>query len=253
MGRGAVTRADAVAFVKGGLNTTVQRCPFGPLVRVGATGARRGLCGLDRLPAKAHLFSFGSNGDFGFEDAVRAHRADLNVTVFDPTMARGSMAARPPSALRSALAHARRMGYTFVPIGIGYRKGWLEMSTVSGRRLFCAKVDTLPALLRETGADSIGVLKIDASGEFEVIAKLKAHSFDLRTRVGILLLEVHLFHPQADGTAANCCYGPSDIAALTDQLASAGFVLVDRELGDCCAELSFVNPGWPGFGGSSTR
>ena len=67
-------------------------------------------------------------------------------------------------------------------------------------------------------------------------------------QVGILLLEVHLFHPQEDGSAANCCYGPDDLGALMRWVHSQGFVLVGPELGDgCCAEFSFVNTRFPGF------
>jgi hypothetical protein len=71
------------------------------------------------------------------------------------------------------------------------------------------------------------------------------HGTDLQ--VGILLLEIHMYHPQADGGTANCCYGPRDFDDLFAHLRSQGFILVGTEMGDCCAEYSFVNPTFPGF------
>jgi len=247
MRRLGVSRGEALAFIAGGADTIVLPCPFGEVVGVGATGARRFLCGLKQLSEDAPLFSFGSNGDFRFEDAVRELAPRIPVVVFDPTLDQTVMSHRAPDELTKALDHARRSGYTFVPMGIGYQKGWLSLSHQRGKELFCGKVDTLPALLARTPHSTIGVLKIDASGEFEVFAHLEAQAFDLATKVGILLLEVHLYHPQEDGSAANCCYGPDDWAAMAGQLRQAGFVLVGRELGDCCAEFSWVNPAYPGF------
>eukprot|EP00035_Acanthoeca_spectabilis_P028548 m.471223 g.471223 ORF g.471223 m.471223 type:complete len:305 (-) comp30741_c0_seq1:161-1075(-) len=247
MGRLGISVGAATAYSQNESNSVVVPCPFGELVGVGPSGARRFLCGLDRLLPTAPLFSFGSNGDFRFEDAVRKLAPSIPVVVFDPTLSVQAMSSRKKAALDTARRHATTHKYTFVPTGIAFRRGWLEMTTIKGKQLFCAQVDTLPNLLAATEHNHIGVLKIDASGEFEIFAKLQASNFDLTSTVGILLLEVHLYHPQEDGSAANCCYGPRDMDALFSYLAESGFLLVGRELGECCAEFSFVNPKFPGF------
>lgn len=183
MGRRGVTRESAEAFVRGGANTTVAPCPFGDVLQVGPTGAVRFLCGLHMLPPDAPLFSFGSNGDFRFEDAVRGAAPSIPVVVFDPTMSQEAMSRRQRGSLQKALDHAAARNYTFVGTGIGPRKGFLEMQTIKKKRLFCARVDTLPSLLGATQHASIGVLKIDASGELEIFAQLEASGFDLAAKV----------------------------------------------------------------------
>eukprot|EP00038_Savillea_parva_P011775 m.200040 g.200040 ORF g.200040 m.200040 type:complete len:323 (-) comp20939_c0_seq1:141-1109(-) len=250
MGRHGVTQAEASALMQAGAGSRVVDCPFGDPILVGPRGAQRYLCGLNQLDPSMPLFSFGSNGDFRFEDAVRQHAPRIPVVVFDPTMSVQAMASRNRNDLARAFKHTESKGYAFVPLGIGYRRGWLKMDTIKGKRLFCAQVDTLPQLLHHHSTyDKIGVLKIDASGELELFARLEAHGFNLTSAVGILLLEVHLYHPQEDGSTANCCYGPRDVQALFTYLEKSGFRLVGRELGPeaCCGEFSFVNPSFPGF------
>jgi hypothetical protein len=231
----------AIEFMRSGAGIThaVSRCPFDALVGVGPRGARRFLCGVNRLLPGTPLFSFGSNGDFRFEDTVRLHVPSVPVVVFDPTLSNNRK--------HRAVQHCKENGYVFVPTGIGAKNGWLQMTTSTNRVLFRARVNTLPALLKQSGFATIGILKIDASGEFEVFARLQSHGFNLTTTVGILLLEIHMFHPQEDGSTANCCYGPEDFTALFVYLVQSGFMLVGYEVGECCGEFSFVNPSFPGF------
>jgi hypothetical protein len=107
-------------------------------------------------------------------------------------------------------------------------------------------VKTLQQLMQITEHNTVDVLKIDISGEFEIFRQLATDGFDFRSKVGILLLEVHMWHPQdSEGLTANCCYGPSDLEWLLDMLKGHGFALVDYELepvGGCCLEISWVNP-----------
>lgn len=224
----------------------VNPCPLElqPMAWVGPIGAKRALCGLHNLDPELPLFSFGSNGNFDYEDAVRVKLPSINVYIFDPTLDE-SRAIRRPGELRTALNYAQKRGYHFVQTGIAYRGGELQMEDSKGQRLMGVHVDTLEALMHLTAQERIGILKIDASGEFEIFAQLQKSRFNLRRRVGILNLEVHMYHPQPRKGVANCCYGIEDLDELMDYLTSEGFVLVGYE-GQvpygCCAEFSFVNP-----------
>ena len=238
-------------------------CPpnLQPMVEVGPVGAKRAICGLQQLAPGLPLFSFGSNGDFTFEDAVREHRSTIPVVIFDPTLGAAQGVRRLEAAHdtmeATALAHAKAHGYTFVANGIAYRNGTLiqrfKHGPQAGSLLISVPVDTLPRLMLQAGHNEIGLLKIDASGEFEILNELRRTRFPLGKLVGILLLEVHTYHPQSrenGGGTVNCCYGPADLKVILDFLADEGFVTVGFEAQDpigCCAELSFVNPSYPGF------
>ena len=238
-------------------------CPSNlqPMISVGPVGAKRAICGLQQLREGLPLFSFGSNGDFRFEDAVREHRSTMPVVIFDPTLGAEQAVRRIEADYETkearALAHAKAHGYDFVANGIGYRNGTLTQHFKYGPRaggvLISVPVETLPRLMRQAGHNDMGLLKIDASGEFEILNELRRTRFPLGKLVGILLLEIHMYHPQArenGGGTVNCCYGPADLKLILDFLADEGFVTVGFEAQDpigCCAEFSFVNPGYPGF------
>jgi hypothetical protein len=220
MGRRGVMRKEAEAFVSAGANTAVVPCPFGDVLQVGPKGAVRFLCGLHLLPPDAPLFSFGSNGDFRFEDAVRRAAPNIPVVVFDPTMSQESMSRRQRGSLELALRHAAVRNYSFVGTGIGPRKGFLEMQTIKKKRLFCASVDTLPSLLNATQWDDIGILKIDASGEFEILAHLEASGFNLAAKVSDGAIPV----PSSAVANTLCLQG------TTDSLRKAQYLLPCRVL-----------------------
>ena len=65
--------------------------------------------------------------------------------------------------------------------------------------------------MKQNNHHRIDVLKIDISGEFELLYTLWRTGFDFKARVGLLLLEVHAFHPQEDFSLVNCCYGGRDM------------------------------------------
>ncbi len=241
---GPVTKAEAEEIF---MSTPrfLEDCPpdLLPQEWVGVTGSMRAMCGIHQLVSGSSLLSFGSNGDFTFEDSVLKIRNDLAVYVFDPTLD-AKHEIRKIGELERAVRHARSKNYSFIQTGLAYRRGTLRMQDALGKQLFEVKVDTLSELLDKTGNAIIGILKIDASGEFEVISQLEDSSFRLGQRVGILNLEVHSYHPQPDGGVANCCYGQSDIDNLMNYVLGQGFILVGYEAsgGGCCAEFSFVNP-----------
>ena len=201
------------------------------------------LCGIHQRAPGSSLFSFGSNGDFTFEDSVLKIRNDLAVYVFDPTLD-AKHEIRQTGELERAVRLARSKNYTFIQTGLAYRRGTLLMQDAIGKLLFEVRVDTLSELIDKTGSAIIGILKIDASGEFEVFSQLEDSSFLLGQRVGILNIEVHSYHPQPDSGVANCCYGQLDVDNLMNYVLGQGFILVGYEAGGggCCAELSFVNP-----------
>lgn len=258
MGHPSVGRVSAEVLISKEPEV-LTTCPdaLGPAVWVGPEGAQRLLCGINQLSDKFPVFSFGSNGEFQFEDAVRKIKPHIPVVVFDPTMG-DDQCVRAQGEVDKALNYAKEQDYKFVTTGLAYRNGMLFQEDRNMVHLFEAPVATLQECMAAAGHDDIGVLKIDISGEFEIFDQLKATNFPLGEKVGILTVEAHMYHPQLGSTRrwwqrknyANCCYGPMDLDGLLSYIASEGFVMVGYEghkPKGCCAEFSFVNPGFKGF------
>ena len=92
------------------------------------------MCGIHQLASGSSLFSFGSNGDFTFEDSVLKVRNDLAVHVFDPILD-AKHETRKTGELERAVRHARSKNYSFIQTGLAYRRGTLPMQDAFGKLL----------------------------------------------------------------------------------------------------------------------
>jgi hypothetical protein len=94
---------------------------------VGPTGAQRTLCGFEQLQSPVRVYSFGSNGDFAFEDALQSIRNDTDFFIFDPTLNALTEAKHAGKDRASvAIAYAKSMGYNFVEEGLAFQPGTLR-------------------------------------------------------------------------------------------------------------------------------
>ena len=213
---------------------------------VGPEGAKRMICGLELFENTPRIYSFGSNGDFRFEDSLTSiANKGCEVFVFDPTLNAVSALSDRTTV---AVAYAKKQGYNFIEQGLAFQDGLLRMEDSRGKQIISpVPVKTLEGLMGTLGHATVDILKIDISGEFEIFFELARTGFSFGRNIGILLLEVHLWHPQNGGGTANCCYGPSEFEWLLELLKSHGFVVVDYEHGDCCLEISWTNPSYPGM------
>jgi hypothetical protein len=148
------------------------------------------------------VYGFGSNNDFGWENSIRKVRKDADIFIFDPTLDQTKgQAVKVGQA--GAQKYAKKAGYHFVPIGLAYRRGTLEMVMPKGhivsfrynsqysslrggghfdklfyqdkkkeKTLFSVPTKTLDVLMQENGHEYIDILKIDISGEFELMYSL---------------------------------------------------------------------------------
>ena len=176
------------------------------------------ICGVHLLQSPCIVYSFGSNNDFDFEDAIK-----------------------------NIAPHCKT--YTFDPGGTHYenrvvRK--LALSNFSGSDNIFLKADhatatnvettTLRDIMTILGHDHIDVLKLDIEGsEFRVIDELAKVGFP---SISQILLEVHT------GSAFGN-YTTNDIDTLIEQLENNGFRLFASEPNhawgkDCCIVMSFI-------------
>ena len=129
------------------------------------------LCGLESLQRRPSciVYSFGSNDEFDFEDAMLA-RTGCTVRIFDPA----------PSKSQHPLAR------TVIPVALGRTDGvemmrwWVQSSPAP------TPTRTLQSLMRELGDERIDLLKVDIEGgEHALVGQVWPP-------VGQLVMEVHL-------------------------------------------------------------
>eukprot|EP00439_Symbiodinium_sp_Y106_P034893 s2440_g4.t1 len=129
------------------------------------------LCGLEVLQRRPSciVYSFGSNDEFDFEDAILA-RTKCTVRIFDPA----------PSKSSHPLASA------VLPVALGRTDG-MEMLRWWAQSLPTpTPTRTLQSLMREFGDEQIDILKVDIEGgEHALVGQAWP-------RVGQLVMEVHL-------------------------------------------------------------
>ena len=104
---------------------------------LGPKGAVRTICGLELFKNTPRMYSFGSNGDFRFEDSVKSmsNKKGCETFVFDPTLGAVSAATTDSGRTTAALAHAKKKGYTFVELGLAFQDGLLRMEDAAGKEL----------------------------------------------------------------------------------------------------------------------
>ena len=175
-------------------------------------GAKRTICGLELFENTPRIYSFGSNGDFRFEDSLTSISSKgAEIFVFDPTLNSGRATV--------AIEHAKKQGYKFIEQGLAFQDGLLRQEDSRGKELISpVPVKTLEGLMGILDHATVDILKVDISGEFEIFYDLARKGFDFGRKIGILLVEVHMWHPQPGGGTANCCYGPLDFEWLLEML-----------------------------------
>lgn len=165
------------------------------------------VCGAETLMQRPGcvVYSFGSNGETEFEEAVLA-TTHCEVHVFDPTLS--------PQAL-SKLKKLR--GIQFYPIGLGPKDQQVQMSdtkmTMGNRREEPMNIQTLQTIMRNLNHTWVDVLKVDIEGfEYATLQKWMQNSKD-GFPVTQLLVEFHYWR-EASRTL------PQDILATMKALTS---------------------------------
>lgn len=162
-------------------------CPlkerFGRQARVGDGG--KWVCGVETLLQRQGcvVYSFGSNGDTDFEEAVLA-TTNCEVHVFDPTLGQEAfekLAAQPK--------------IQFHPVGLGPTNEQVQMKddtmTMGNKKEYSMDVLTLQTIMQSLNHEWIDVLKIDIEGfEYAVLQQLMKTSKS-RLPVTQLLVEFH--------------------------------------------------------------
>lgn len=124
------------------------RCP-GVVEKVGRlSDGGKWVCGVETLLQRLGcvIYSFGSNGDTSFEEAL-LNTTKCSVWTFDPTL----------NAAKLAKVNAVP-GLHFTPVGLADRDGEMD---IAGKVL---PVSTLATLMRERGHTWVDLLKVDIEG-----------------------------------------------------------------------------------------
>ena len=162
-------------------------CPlkerFGRQARMGDGG--KWVCGVETLLQRPGcvVYSFGSNGETEFEEAVLA-TTECEVHVFDPTLG--------PEALSKLKALP---SITFHPIGLGPRDQRVKMTdtkmTMGNRRVEAMDIQTLQTIMQNLNHTWVDVLKVDIEGfEYATLQQWMKHSKEWFP-VTQLLVEFH--------------------------------------------------------------
>ena len=183
------------------------RCP-GIVEKVGSMGdGGKWVCGVDTLLQKPGcvVYSFGSNGDTSFEEAILEHTA-CSVWTFDPTL--------NEEALRRVLAVP---GMNFTSVGLSNVDGELALKDA------LRPVRTLRTLMKERGHEWVDLLKMDidhaewpvlnafidagtplpvtqAQIEFHMSSRMEA----VETMAGLIGLGMRVFHVEENNYCRAC-------------------------------------------------
>ena len=218
------------------------------------------ICGLRELGARLRpdcvVYSFGSNNQWAFELAVRAHTR-CTIHTFDPT------SSPPKPSVRNVLENTSVGGgaarFTFHSAGLSHSDGQASL----GRKVF--GVRSLLSLMRELGHEESGVdiLKVDVEGaEFNTVPSTDWR----RLKVGQLLMEVHPLEVHGthflgrnesalareelglcSGRGKGCDFTAVQLDAFMLTLEQAGLRLVSTDpvsLRGAKVELALLNPRW---------
>ena len=147
-------------------------CPDGSLPQ--ALPQSRKMCPTTSNPDGCLVYSFGSNNDFGFEEAVLRQDARCKIHTFDPTTTRVHGAGSTNSAVRGLSLGLREALSVHMGAGLAHFNGAGDIPTPRNARPQVFPMKTLPALMNELGHHHVDILKIDTSGELEVLYTLNA-------------------------------------------------------------------------------
>lgn len=193
-------------------------CPlkerFGRQARIGDGG--KWVCGVETLLQRqgCKVYSFGSNGDTDFEEAVLA-TTNCEVHVFDPTLGQ--------EALKKL---SKQPKIQFHPVGLGPKNEQVEMTdnrmTMGNNRHHTMDLLTLQTIMQSLNHTWIDVLKIDIEGfEYAVLQQLMKTSKS-QLPVSQLLIEFHYWE-DAERTL------PRDILATLKSLVNNNFRVFSTE------------------------
>ena len=174
------------------------------------------VCGVETLLHRPGcvVYSFGSNGETEFEEAVLA-TTNCQVHVFDPTL--GPEALSKLKALPSIQFH---------PIGLGPKDQKVQMTdtqmTMGNRRVEPMNIQTLQTIMHNLNHTWVDVLKMDIEGfEYATLQKWMQHSKNW-IPVTQLLVEFHYWR----GAARTI---PQDILSTMKALTSSNFRVFSTE------------------------
>uniref|UniRef100_A0A7S3U3D1 Methyltransferase domain-containing protein n=1 Tax=Emiliania huxleyi TaxID=2903 RepID=A0A7S3U3D1_EMIHU len=192
------------------------------------------------------VYSFGSNNDFSFEEAVLEQDERCKIHTFDPTAThvhgRNSMG----KAIKQGSARLRA-ALSVHQTGLAHFDGLGDIPHPWNAPVLLFKMQTLPTLMTQLGHRHVHVLKIDTSGEMEVLHTLNASGFSLRA-FDQVLMEIHLYHPTTSGERQRCCYGFEDVTKAFEIMRTHGFAVLSLQPASgrtftpdtCCAEVAWV-------------
>ena len=219
-------------------NTRIaSTCPDGspPL----ALPQNRKMCRTTHNQTGCVVWSFGSNEDFTFEEAVLERDARCIIHTFDPTIASVRAKEKCSSSLRAAM--------TVHSTGLAHFDGLGDVPHPQSKPTKLFAMQTLPTLMGQLGHRHVHMLKIDTSGELEVLHALNASGASLRV-FDQVLVEIHLYHPTPHGERQRCCYGMEDVARVFRIMETHGFAVMSLQpssghrfqQASCCAEVAWV-------------
>ena len=187
------------------------------------------------------MYSFGSNFDDKFERSVqRFMDGRCEVHIYDPTLQRGE-----PERLSNFTAALERDGIGKLHLlGLDAFKSTIRI----GKWEFAAS--SLPSALAMNGHTCVDILKVDVEGSEHGVLEGTVWGVPHGVCVGMLLLELHGFHPGAATSAQHTGTQLTAGKVLTQvrRLEDAGLQLYSSEL--VCprcngqAELAFINVTW---------
>ena len=191
------------------------------------------------------VYSFGSRGDFTFEEAVRKQDPRCQMHVFDPTTPPPPRQRGGGVLRRVRRHHAVHADMHIHPVGLAHFDGMGDIPHPRSALTELFPMRTLPRLMAERGHRNVTVIKIDTSGEMEVLHALNASSSFDWTALNQVLMELHLFHPTASGERQRCCYGYDDVKRVFEVMRYRRFRLFSLQPAsgtrfDCCAEVAWV-------------
>ena len=211
----------------------IYRCPV-VMEKVGKlSDGGKWVCGVDSVLQRPGcvVYSFGSNGDTSFEEAI-LNRTTCAVFTFDPTLA--------PAVQAKVEAVP---GINFQAVGLGAVDG---DAVIGGRSL---PVRTLATLMQQHGHTWVDLLKIDVEGAeweaLESLAGLAGGGGEGRTIPFLPIGQAQVeFHVGWGG------HGPQEAVNLLEALDDAGmrvFHVEENAVCDTCAgqfeEVAFANVG----------
>ncbi len=193
-------------------------------------------------------YSFGSNGDFEFEEEVLRQDPRCEMHTFDPTMEDGERRAAIQTSIKRASARLQASIRVHRGFGLAHFDGMGDIPHPRKVKATLFRMATLPTIMRELGHSHVNVIKIDTSGELEVLYALNATGASLRS-FDQVLMEIHLYHPSTFGERQRCCYGAEDVAMVFDIMRAHGFAVMSLEPPGyartfrpktCCAEVAWI-------------